>query len=74
VNAKNVLLDWTAGGPTPLLLDLDRCRVLPPGVPGDPTRMIERLARSLRRHSERTGRGLGQGEWAVLRQGAGVAR
>jgi 3-deoxy-D-manno-octulosonic acid kinase len=72
VNAKNVLLDWTAGGPIPLLLDLDRCRVLPPGVPSDPTRMLERLARSLRRHSEWTGRGLGQGEWAVLREGAGA--
>lgn len=72
LNAKNVLLDWTAGGPVPLILDLDRCRVLPPGVAGDASPMLERLARSLRKHGERSGRGLGQGEWAMLRTGAGV--
>jgi 3-deoxy-D-manno-octulosonic acid kinase len=72
LNAKNVLLDATPGGATPLLLDLDRCRVLPPGVPGDPIPMLERLERSLRKLAQRTGRGLGKSEWASLRAGAGV--
>jgi 3-deoxy-D-manno-octulosonic acid kinase len=72
LNAKNVLLDWSAGGPTPLLLDLDRCRVLPVGVRGDPTPMVERLTRSLRRHAELTRRGIGQGELAMLLEGVGT--
>jgi 3-deoxy-D-manno-octulosonic acid kinase len=73
LNAKNVLLDRSAGEPMPLLLDLDRCRVLAPGVRGDPALMVERLTRSLRKHAERSGRGLGQGELATLLEGAGVA-
>ena len=73
LNAKNVLLDWSAGGPMPLLLDLDRCRVLPPGVRGDPTPMVARLTRSLHKHAERSGRGIGQGELTVLLESAGVA-
>jgi 3-deoxy-D-manno-octulosonic acid kinase len=73
LNAKNVLLDWSAGGPMPLLLDLDRCRVLPPGVRGDPAPMVERLTRSLLKHAERSRRGLGHGELAMLLEGASVA-
>jgi hypothetical protein len=46
--------------------------VLPPGVPGDPIPMLERLERSLRKLAQRTGRGLGKSEWASLRAGAGV--
>jgi 3-deoxy-D-manno-octulosonic acid kinase len=70
LNAKNVLLDSTAGGATPLLLDLDRCRVLPPGMAGDPIPMLERLERSLRKHADRTGKPLGNAEWTSLRAGA----
>ena len=70
LNAKNVLLEHGLGGPVPLLLDLDRCRVLPPGVAGNPTPMLERLARSLRKHSELTRRELGLGEWRILSETA----
>ena len=74
LNAKNVLLDSTPGGTSALLLDLDRCRVLPAGVAGNPIPMLERLERSLRKLGERTGRGLGVSEWASLRGGAGAQR
>ena len=45
-----------SGGAAPLLLDLDRCRVHPPGVRGDAERMLARLERSLGKHGRRAGR------------------
>jgi 3-deoxy-D-manno-octulosonic acid kinase len=56
LNAKNVLVESLPGGAAPLFLDLDRCRVHPPGVRGDAERMLARLERSLRKHERRTGR------------------
>jgi len=73
LNAKNVLIDRSAGEAVPVLLDLDRCRLWPAGVTAEPDPMVERLARSLRRHAERSRRGLGRAEWGALREGAGVA-
>jgi 3-deoxy-D-manno-octulosonic acid kinase len=66
LNAKNVLLEPRRGGPLPLFLDLDRCRVLPPGIRADSGRMLARLNRSLRRHEHRSARPLQPEEWAVL--------
>ena len=60
--------------PTPaLLLDLDRCRVYPPGVMGQPDAMIARLSRSLRQHARRTGRQLAPREWQALDAAARAA-
>ena len=72
VNAKNVLLERSVGGPFPLLLDLDRCRTRPPGVACDAAPMVERLARSLRKHEERTRLWIGRSEWGILWENAGL--
>ena len=66
LNARNVLVEQERGGPLPLFLDLDRCRVLPPGVRADPRRMLARLFRSLRKHESHNARALAPEEWAVL--------
>jgi len=72
LNAKNLLIDWSTGGPAPLLVDLDRCEVKPPDRTVDPRGMLERLERSLRKHEERSSRGLGRAEWATLHRSAGL--
>lgn len=64
LNAKNVLV--VPGGASPLLLDLDRCRVHPEGERGDAERMLGRLERSLRKHERRTGRAVRAGAWFAL--------
>lgn len=66
LNARNVLLERGLYGFVPLLLDLDRCRVLPPGVAGNPAPMLKRLVRSLRKHSKLTRKAIGLSEWRVL--------
>jgi 3-deoxy-D-manno-octulosonic acid kinase len=76
LNAKNVLVERLPGGTIPLLIDLDRCRVHPPGMRAEPDEMLARLERSLRKHGRRTGRPLQAAEWSALidaaRAGAGV--
>jgi 3-deoxy-D-manno-octulosonic acid kinase len=71
LNAKNVLIEAQRGGALPLFLDLDRCRVLPPGLRATPDRMLERLRRSLRKHEKQSSRVLAPEEWAVLAGSAG---
>lgn len=66
LNARNILVESPPGGPVLMLIDLDRCRVLPPGVPGRPRPMLSRLRRSLRRDGDRTGRPVSPEEWAAL--------
>ena len=66
LNAKNVLVTQRSEGILSLLLDLDRCRVLPSGTRVDPGAMLGRLRRSLRKYENTSGRLLGPGEWSVL--------
>ena len=66
LNAKNVLVARRSTGIRPLLLDLDRCLVLPPGTRVDPRAMLKRLYRSLRKYETASGRLLGAGEWSIL--------
>ena len=66
LNAKNVLVAQRSRGIHPLLLDLDRCRVLSSGTRVDPRAMLKRLYRSLRKYETVSGRLLGPGEWSVL--------
>jgi 3-deoxy-D-manno-octulosonic acid kinase len=66
LNAKNVLVAQRSSGALPLLLDLDRCRVLPSGTRVDPRAMLKRLYRSLRKYETESGHLLGAGEWSVL--------
>ena len=66
LNARNVLVEQQRGGPLPLFLDLDRCRVLPPGIRADPRAMLDRLIRSLRKHEGQHARPVAAEEWAVL--------
>lgn len=70
LNAKNVLVEQRPGGGLPLILDLDRCRVLPLGSQVNPGAMLERLCRSLRKHEGRSGRPLVPSEWSVLHSSA----
>jgi 3-deoxy-D-manno-octulosonic acid kinase len=70
LNASNVLVETVPGGSIPLLLDLDRCRVSPPGLRGGPDPMLARLRRSLRKHGRRTGRTLSAREWSALDEAA----
>ena len=72
LNARNVLVESFPGGTSPLLLDLDRCRVRAPGVPGDAETMLSRLTRSLRKHEERSSSRLARAEWDALRAGSGA--
>ena len=72
LNARNVLVERERGGPQPLFLDLDRCRVLPPGVRADPRIMLARLFRSLRKHESQSARPLAPEEWSVLSGSASV--
>lgn len=67
LNAGNVLLVREEGDLRPLLLDLDRCRVLPRGLGLDPQGLLARLERSLRKLGDRRGPALGRDEWDVLR-------
>ena len=66
LNAKNVLVTQRSEGILSLLLDLDRCRVLPSGTRVDPSAMLGRLRRSLWKYENTSGRLLGPGEWSVL--------
>ncbi|MSR36946.1 MAG: 3-deoxy-D-manno-octulosonic acid kinase [Gemmatimonadetes bacterium] len=66
LNAKNVLVEQRKGGALPLFLDLDRCRVFPPGIRVDPRAMLTRLCHSLRKHEGRSTRPLAAEEWSVL--------
>jgi 3-deoxy-D-manno-octulosonic acid kinase len=70
LNARNVLIETLPGGTIPLLLDLDRCRVHPAGLRGEPDVMIERLSRSLRKHAHRSGREITRREWEALTEAA----
>jgi 3-deoxy-D-manno-octulosonic acid kinase len=70
LNAKNMLIEVVPGGSIPLLLDLDRCHVYPPGIRGRPGDMLARLSRSLREHGRRTGRPLSAREWEALEDNA----
>lgn len=67
LNAGNVLLTGVAGDLRPLLLDLDRCRVLPRGRGLDPQTLLARLERSLRKLGDLRGPRLERDEWDVLR-------
>ena len=69
-NAKNVLIARHSGEALPVLLDLDRCRVLPAGIRVDPGNMLNRLRRSLRKYENATGRRLRPEEWSALSRGA----
>ena len=66
LNAKNVLVEDQTGGPTPLLLDLDRCRILTPGLGVEPGAMLARLIGSLRKQERHTRRIIAAEEWAAL--------
>jgi 3-deoxy-D-manno-octulosonic acid kinase len=67
LNARNILLVREGEAPVAMLLDLDRCRVRPPGTRLSPRTMLLRLERSLRKISERRGRPLSGAEWNRLR-------
>ena len=70
LNARNVLL--TPGSQEgALVLDLDRSRVGPEGVPLSPARMLARLERSLEKLGERAGRALSSEELDLLRLASG---
>jgi 3-deoxy-D-manno-octulosonic acid kinase len=70
LNAKNILMETIPGGAIPLLLDLDRCRVLPAGERGEPMRMFTRLARSLRKLEDGSLQPIADAEWAALTDAA----
>ncbi len=70
LNAKNILLSGDPTAPSPHLIDLDGCRVLPVGSEADASRMLARLERSLGKWERLAGRALGPGEWEALRRAA----
>ncbi|MBI4539825.1 MAG: hypothetical protein HY704_10000 [Gemmatimonadetes bacterium] len=68
LNAKNILLEWTAWPPRVHLVDLDRCRFVERVSPWQRERMLRRLRRSLRKWEASSGRPLEPREWDVLDQ------
>lgn len=71
LHAGNVLLRWRGAAPSPLLVDLDRCQVLPEGVESSPEPMYRRLRRSLRKWERRTGLRISEREWEALDRAVG---
>lgn len=69
VHAGNVVIQTVGGGVRAHLVDLDRCRVRPPGVPASARRMRRRLERSLRKLERRSGTALPPSAWNALRAG-----
>lgn len=71
LHAGNILLEWRGVAPRPLLVDLDRCQVMPDGTEVSPLPMYRRLRRSLRKWERRTGLRISEGEWESLERAAG---
>lgn len=68
LNAKNVLLRWSGAAPDPYLVDLDRAVMI--GGSGDESlarRMHRRLVRSLEKWEKKTGKGLSETDYEVLK-------
>lgn len=72
VHAGNVVVQDSAGGVRAHLVDLDRCRVRPPGGPAPTFPMRSRLERSLRKLERRQGVPLPPSAWDALRAGFGT--
>jgi 3-deoxy-D-manno-octulosonic acid kinase len=66
LHAGNILLQWRGAAPLPLLVDLDRCRVMREGVTTAVGPMYRRLLRSLRKWERRTGLRISESEWETL--------
>jgi hypothetical protein len=66
LHAGNILLQWTGAAPRALILDLDRSRLLPPGLTARPEAMLRRLRRSLRKWERKTGLRISTHEWTTL--------
>ena len=67
LNARNVLLAGDEQAPYALVLDLDRCRVREAGRSCEPTGMLRRLERSLRKIGAAERSPLVAAEWDALR-------
>ena len=72
LNARNILVVREGEALVALLLDLDRCRLRPRGIPISPARMLARLERSLRKISQQRSAPLMDEEWAALRRAVPV--
>jgi 3-deoxy-D-manno-octulosonic acid kinase len=71
LNAKNIVLEASTGGPRAWLVDLDGCRFAP-GASREAGRVMRRrLERSLRTLATRSGRALVEDEWAALAERPG---
>jgi len=70
LHAGNILLEWEGAAPSPLLVDLDRCQVMPRGNEASPHPMYRRLRRSLRKWERRTGLRISEVEWETLKRAA----
>jgi len=68
LNASNIVMTLEGGSPDAHVLDLDRCRILPPGRRSDHA-MRARLERSLRKYERAHDRALTHREWSALRSG-----
>lgn len=66
LNLKNILIQWTAGGPKTYLLDLDRCRVARRATPARAADLRRRLGRSVGKWEATTGRRLAASERKAL--------
>lgn len=69
VHAGNVVIQDLEGSVRAHLVDLDRCRLRPAGVPAPGHSMRRRLERSLRKLERRSGAALPPSAWAALRGG-----
>ena len=69
LNAKNILLRTSSEALHAYVLDLDRCRLVTPGLTVGHGAMRRRLERSLRKLEIQTGQELSGAEWDALRDG-----
>jgi hypothetical protein len=67
LNARNILFAGEREAPVAMLLDLDRCRVLPRGTRLSPRKMLRRLERSLRKLAAQEGRSISKSDLGKLR-------
>ncbi len=72
LNLRNILIELGEGAPRAVIIDLEKCTVVPELSRRQRRRMIRRFGRSARRFEESTGRRLNLKEWETFRAAYGA--
>jgi 3-deoxy-D-manno-octulosonic acid kinase len=72
LNLRNILIELGEGAPRAVIIDLEKCTVVPELSRRQRRRMIRRFGRSARRFEESTGRRINLKEWETFRAAYGA--